>query len=501
MITPVRATTTPTRRPRAGRLGRRLLAGVLVLALATGACSDDGDDDGATSPDAGPTSTGAGSDEGTATETTAPSQEEIDEMSGEELAAETYVAGYPLVVSTRTMQRLGGLLGVNTLFWQSELSGPESRIIVAPNRDTLYSVAVLDLRGEPLVLTLPEVTDRYFTYQLLSPWTESFAYIGTRATEGRAGTWVIAPPGWEGEIPEGAELIESPTPQVFLLGRFLVDDEDDVPAVLAIRDQASMVPLSEATGGDPAPAPPPLGAPAGTAQAIPTDASFFAELATAVEVNPPATEYQRALFDAAAERLGPAEPTPEQAAVLDAGAVAGAERIAGEVAGRSEVVGGWGVNLDVGTYGDDLDLRAFVARVGWGANVAEEAVYPVARVDGAGDALDGSDGRTYEITFGPGDLPPLEDLGFWSLSAYAGDMFFAPHPSGRYTVGDRTPGLPVGDDGSLTLTLSHDEPASGADGWLPVPDGPFVPMLRLYLPGAAVLDGSWTPPPIESSDG
>ena len=95
------------------------------------------------------------------------------ELTDEELAAETYVAGYPMVVSIRTMQRLGGLLGINPLFWQSSLSGPESRVIVAPNRDTLYSIAVLDLRAGPLVLTLPEVTDRYFTYQFLSPWTDS----------------------------------------------------------------------------------------------------------------------------------------------------------------------------------------------------------------------------------------------------------------------------------------------------------------------------------------
>ena len=105
-------------------------------------------------------------------------------MTDTELATQTYVAGYPLVVSVRTLQRLGGLVGVNRLFWQNALAGPQSRTIVAPNRDTLYSIAVLDLRAEPMVLTLPEVTDRYFTYQFLDAWTESFAYVGTRATGG-----------------------------------------------------------------------------------------------------------------------------------------------------------------------------------------------------------------------------------------------------------------------------------------------------------------------------
>jgi hypothetical protein len=73
-----------------------------------------------------------------------------------ELAAQAYVAGYPLVVSVRTMQRLAGLMGVNRLVWQDRLAGPRSRVIVAPNRDTLYSVAVLDLRSEPMALRLPE---------------------------------------------------------------------------------------------------------------------------------------------------------------------------------------------------------------------------------------------------------------------------------------------------------------------------------------------------------
>ncbi len=418
--------------------------------------------------------------------------EDVDAMSDQELATEAYVAGYPMVVSIRTMQRLGGLLGTNALFWQTALAGPESRVIVAPNRDTLYSIAVLDLRGGPLVLTLPEVTDRYYTYQLLSPWTDSFAYIGTRATGGRAGSWVVAPPGWDGEAPPGAEVIESPTNQVFLLGRFLVDDEADVANVIAIRDQATLAPLGGSAGTLP-----PLGEPAGTAQDIPTDASFFAELAPSLAANPPPTEGQAALWAAAAERLGIGPDglaADADTALLDAAAAAGAERITDEVRDRTELVDGWSTQRAIGVYGDDLSLRAFVSRIGWGANVPEEAVYPVARVAADGAPLDGS--RDHTITFGADQLPPLEELGFWSLSAYDGDMFFAPHPSGRYTIGDRTPGLGLADDGSLTITLSHDEPAAGSASWLPVPEGPFVLMLRLYLPAAPVLDGSWTPPPV-----
>jgi Protein of unknown function (DUF1254) len=289
-----------------------------------------------------------------------------------ELATRTYVAGYPPVVSVRTLQRLGGLVGVNRLFWQNDLAGPQSRTIVAPNRDTVYSIAVLDLRAEPMVLTLPEVTDRYFTYQFLGAWTESFAYVGTRATRGRAGTWVINPPGWDGELPAGADRIEATTPQVFLLGRFLVDDQADIANVTAISRQTSLRPLSALTGAPAAPPPPPLGEPLGTPQDIPADASFFDELGDALAVNPPTTAAQRELF-ARAEALGigpDAHPTdatrstdgesggPDEPGVLDEGAATGYEQIVDEAMAIGRTADGWSANLHIGRYGDDMLLRA-----------------------------------------------------------------------------------------------------------------------------------------------
>ena len=428
------------------------------------------------------------------------------DMSDTELATEAYVAGYPLVVTTRTMQRLGGLLGVNRLFWQNALAGPESRVIVAPNRDTLYSVAVLDLRSEPVVLTLPAVTDRYYTYQLLDAWTDSFAYVGTRATDGRAGTWVVTPPGWEGELPDGAERLASSTPLVFLLGRFLVDDEADVANVTALSRQVRLEPLATLVA-EPAPSPPPpLGEPVGTAQDIPTDAVFWDELGDALAINPPPTPAQEMTFAAVADLgVGAGEHPSSSAAgndraLLDDGAAAGDARIDAAVEGGPGTVNGWGRAGHVGTYGDDVLQRALVARIGWGANVPEESVYPVARVDADGETLDGA--ATYRITFPPGQQPPVD--AFWSLTAYGEDMFLTEHPSGRYAVGDRTPGLAAADDGSLTLVLAHDEadaaaavPEGDPVNWLPVPAGRFVLMLRLYLPGPAVLDGSYEYPPIE----
>src|SRR5688572_25535471 len=208
----------PRHRAGPGRVTALLVAVALVAAAAASCSSGSGDGDGS---DTGAAEAGE-------------TEDRSDEMTDADRAAEAYVAGYPLLVSLRTMQRLGGLVGVNQLFWQNALSGPDQRFVVAPNRDTLYSIAVLDLRSEPMALTLPEVDDRYYTYQLMDTWTESFAYIGTRETDGRAGTWLVTPPGWEGDVPEGVDVLESSTPLVFLLGRFLVDDEADIANVTAI---------------------------------------------------------------------------------------------------------------------------------------------------------------------------------------------------------------------------------------------------------------------------
>ncbi|OWY63332.1 hypothetical protein B7486_53695, partial [cyanobacterium TDX16] len=380
-----------------------------------------------------------------------------------DVVADAYVAGFPLMVSTRTLQVLGAMMGVNRLTWQPHLAGPRHRVIVAPNRDTLYSTAVCDLRSEPLVLALPEVHDRYFSYQLLDAWTESFAYVGTRTTGGRAGRWALVAPGWEGELPDDVERIDAPTPQVFLLGRFLVRDEHDVANVHAIGAESSLLPLSTVLGSDAPPPPPPLGDAPGAAQAVPTTAAAFAELARSLDVNPATIAVDRQAF-AALEALGVPLATgadvslealdPGLVALLDEGAALGSQRIDQLRDGRGDLVNGWAVNHQIGTYGDDQVLRAHVARVGWGANVPEEALYPITRSDADGQPLDGR--HVYRMRFPADGLPPVE--AFWSLCAYGDDLFFTEHPSDRYHVGDQTPHLVHGDDGSVEVVLSHERP-------------------------------------------
>jgi hypothetical protein len=403
-----------------------------------------------------------------------------------ELAADLYVAGYPLVVSTRTFQRLAARNGLNRFAMQTELSGPRHRTIVAPNQDTLYSMAVLDLRDGPLLLTHPPLPDRYFSLQFLDMWTESFHYIGTRATGGRGGRWLIAGPGWAGTPPPDAELVRSSTAQLFVLGRYLVDGAADVDAVLAIGRDVDVTPWSSqpAATRDPGRAP-------GRAQEVPTDAAFFDELGEALAVNPPTSQAQRALF-AGGERLGVGpllRPTRSADAatigVLDRGAAAGAARIAGQ---RAKSAGPWGVDLVTGRYGERLLLRAQVARLGWGANVPEESLYALARQDSNGWLLHGSNRYVVPLA---ARVPPVD--AFWSLTAYGPDMFFAEHPAGRYAITRRAEAR---DDTRIVVAHTAPDDVPAAE-WLPVPSGPFVLMLRLYLPRPEAIDGTYRFPEIE----
>lgn len=420
------------------------------------------------------------------------------EQSLEDLATEGFLLGYPLVVTERTLQTFGGLVGVNRPFAQQARSDATSRVVVAPNTDTLYAIAVLDLRSGPLLLDLPDIPGRYHTFQLLDAWTESFAYLGTRTTGGAAGTWLLAPPGWQGTVPDGASRIDVPTPQAFLLGRLLVEDDADVPNVTALTARVALRPL------DPEAAPPPaLGTSRGPPAATATDGiAFWDELGDALAINPPTTDAQRALLDRLDELgVGPGRhpstevSSAERLAALEAGIARGFARIEATVE-SSGTRNGWRFRTDIGTYGDDLALRAAIARNGWGANVPAEAVYPLAVEDSDGAPLDGA--NAYRIRFAPGALPPVR--AFWSLTLYGPDRFLVENPLGRYALGDRSAGLVYGEDGSLELHVQATPPAGREANWLPSPPGEFSLMLRLYLPEDTVLDGSWVPPGVERID-
>ncbi len=412
------------------------------------------------------------------------------------LATDAFVWGLPMVITMRTMQSLAPAVGINHVFAQTTLSDATSRNVVAPNVDTLYDVAILDLREGPLVLTVPEVRDRYYTYQFMAMNTESFAYVGTRATGGAAGSWVIVPPGWEGSVPAGAELLQAPTSLVFMLGRFLVKDSADLQTACDVMAKVQLQPL---TSGAATPESSSLGTSPGKPQEVAdAGAAFFDELGDVLAVAPPTSNVDVAAMQRfAALGIGPgkhpaADGTAETRAVLAEAVANGKDRIT-ELATATQVnVNGWVYQTQVGTYGDNFAVRAAVASIGWGANVPEEAFYLHSETDADGQEYSGD--HNYVLHFGAGQLPPAKS--FWSITVYGPDHFLIDNPARHYAIGDRTPGLQYNADGSLDIYFQQSAPAGHESNWVAAPAGSFYLSLRIYLPEQSVIDGSYQPPAV-----
>ncbi len=475
--------TAPTRRAFLHRAG--LVAGGLTGFGAFGSlgalgtlsgCSGADDDGSAASPTNAPTPT-----------TRAVSRSAI--------ARDAFLAGVPLVVTVRTLQTFASLIGVNRLLARRVLTDPASHFVVAPNRDTVYVLAVLDLRAGPQVLTVPTIPDRYHVFQFLDAWMGDFGLFGTRTTGGRGGSWVIVPPGAHPSIPRGYHALECPTMQAFLLGRVRAVDDADAARAGAYGAQMRLAPLDPG-----APAAPAMPKAPGTPQSVGENGiGFFDELGDALVLNPPVTREQRAAIDAAAV-LGvgagkhPSRDDGTARADLRDGVREGLAALADRSLAGATRVHGWDVNLGLGTRDTNTGLRAraVVARYFWGPVPAAEAVYPRAALASDGRPLDGS--KRYRIHFARGQTPPVD--AFWSLTVYGPDLFLVPNPAHRYSLSGDTPGLVTNADGSIDVFLQADAPAGHEANWLPVPRGPFELIMRLYLPRAPVLDGTYDYPPI-----
>jgi len=402
-------------------------------------------------------------------------------------AFEAYVWGAPLVAMSRTRARLICIAPVNRLLNVPRLSTPADRTVVAPNVDTLYSTAWLDLRSGPVTLDVPAMPDRYYVFQLLDMYTNTFANLGTRTTGRGAGRFAIVAPGWHGTVPAGTRVLRSPTPDVWLLGRTLVRGPDDVPNVVAVQRRYVLTPPVP-----PTPTPPADCVNLKSPQDLLSDGgvAFLDELGRVMAADPPPARDRALVRRLARAGIGagrtPSTGTdPDVVDGLTRGLAAGQAFVARQASVAQAPVGGWTTNRDIGTYDVRYVTRAVVARNGLAANVPEESVYYRAAQDAAGTRLDGN--ARYRIHFAPGQLPPVGDLGFWSITMYDQTFFLVDNPIDRYAVGDRTPGLVRNADGSLDVHVGNAPPAGHESNWLPAPATPFTLAMRVYLPTTAVL--------------
>jgi hypothetical protein len=432
-------------------------------------------------------------------------------------AAVAYVYGMPQEILLQTIKGYvhNEIVNVNAL------ATPTTRGVVSPNVDTAYSVAWIDLTTGPLVVNVPNTGGRFYTFQFMDAYTNAFAYVGTGSTGTKAGAYALVPPGWSGTLPAGVNEIKSPTNTVWLLGRTLVNGPSDFPAVKQIQDQYALTALTVWETGARTPSVTIGSYPTGTKKPLPTGTDFIAALNQELTIDPPPAADDCALGAMAPAAVVLPHPTAAQedaadlanitgvtpaiqenaatTAAIDAGVAAGPKIVADAISKLlvADAKGnhGWDVlNGSIGTYGVEYLGRAIIGTDYLGANIPSQGIYPVAYVDVAGRTFNGAD--RYTITFPKGLLPPAR--AFWSLTMYDSDDFLYANTLNRYAIGNRTPGLVYGRNGSLTLYIRHTEPASGAAraNWLPAPDGTFHMILRLYQPIASALTGAWKPPPV-----
>jgi hypothetical protein len=429
------------------------------------------------------------------------------------IAREAYIYGYPMVdsyriehayfVDTANPEYKGPW---NQLRNFSRVFTPQDKAVQTPNSDTPYSFLGMDLRAEPIVLTVPAIEkERYFSIQLIDAYTFNFDYIGSRATGNDGGSYLIAGPGWKGTTPQGVKkVIRAETELVLAPYRTQLFNPADLDNVKKVQAGYKVQTLS-AFLGQPAPK---------TAPAIDfimpltpeeqrTSLQFFEILNFVLQFCPthPSERELMARFArigvGAGKTFGAGKLSPEMKAAIEAGmADAWAEHAKLQKRIDAKEV----------TSGDTFGTREFLknnylyrmgaAVLGIYGNSKQDAMYPIYSVDAGGKKLDGA--NRYSLRFAPGQLPPVN--AFWSLTMYElPSSLLSANPLNRYLL--NSPMLPQfkrDADGGLTLLIQNESPGEDKEAnWLPAPKGPFFMAMRLYWPKADALEGKWTAPPLK----
>lgn len=449
----------------------------------------------------------------TATQQTQIERTAVSEQQARNLAAEAYIYGYPLVLMDITREvctnvRNAGHHGapINQFAHMPSFPDETMRTVVSPNADTLYSSAFLDLSKGPVVFSVPDMAKRYYLMQMLDAWTNTFACPGTRTTGSSEAAFVIVGPTRSGSLPEGVQVIKSPTSLVWILGRTQTNGKGDYPSVRAIQQQYELRPLSEWRKLYVPPDDLPvrgsidMGTPPVEQLNRMNTRTFLSRLNSLMQENPPATDDAEAIHRFSTIGVGPGrifEPdtlATAIAAAIEKGTADGLAKIIEESAKpHGTNINGWQFTTNVGRYGTNYLRRAVIAMIGIGANLPEDAVYLRATKDALGEPFSGT--NTYEVHFLKDQLPPVG--AFWSITMYNSKQFFVNNAIDRYAIGDRDK-LKFDSDGSLTLYIRSGWPGREKEfNWLPAPKDSFNLVLRLYWPKKEVLEGMWQPPAVK----
>jgi hypothetical protein len=431
------------------------------------------------------------------------------------LAVRAYIWGYALVLAAQLRERFtnpsepfaprletSAGAPLNNIGHQRRLSDPTLPGI-APNVDTLYTLAALDLDAGPFVLETPDFGSRFYTFQMGYGDTATELAVGTRTHGGQLPPVLISGPNHCEPLPPGMLHVACPTRYFELAGRILVqpDDVNDYDTVYDLQSRIQLRTLSRYLAGDDGPNPVPE-------QRLLDDGSdsldrnlvMLNQLGNVLRdwiVGPHERDLVQSFSAIGLTREHGFRPDSLPAAAkpdIIRGLADGAALVERKTQDLGKDLNGWTINYAGPWFGDDYLLRSAVAKDQIYVTVPEEALYPATKVDA--DRLPLSGEHAYRLTFAAGALPPVD--AFWSITMYGADTPLVPNPIDRYAIGDRTAGLQTEADGSLTIRIQHGTPPVGApSNWLPAPPGPFRLMMRLYIPRASAIDGTWLPPAIE----
>lgn len=439
----------------------------------------------------------------------------VSEAEARAIGRDAYVYGLPMVDTYRVMyaysvdkanpQYKGPF---NSTLNIARVFTPDDTAFVTPNSDTPYTFVGLDLRSEPMVITVPKMEkNRYFVFQLMDLFTFNFAYIGTRTTGNDGGNFMIAGPGWKGATPKGVtKVIHSETSLLNIVGRTQLFNPADLDNVKNIQAGYKVQPLSTFEGTPPPPQAPAVDwiTPISPAEER-TSLAFFNELAFLLQFAQPPHASEVGLRKRFAEiGIEPGKPfdastlSPALQKALQQGMADGQKAIderRASLQGKTDQLFG-----DRAFLKNDYVARATGTQVGIGANSRDEALYPILDHDAQGQPLDGSKHK-YTLRFAKGEQPPVN--AFWSITMYdLPKQLLVKNPINRYLINSpMLPNMKTDPDGGITIYIQADSPGKDKESnWLPAPKGPFVTFMRYYWPKPALLDGQWKTPAIKRAD-
>lgn len=437
------------------------------------------------------------------------------------IGIDAYIYGYPLVtmemtrrVMTNVEKPAGSHAPMGQFLRMREYPSASYRDVTAPNADTLYTTAWIDVSKEPWVLSLPDAHDRYYLFPMLDGWTNVFQVPGKRTTGTGPQKYAITGPGWTGDLPAGVKQYKSPTAIVWLLGRiYCTGTPEDYAAVHKMQDEISLVPLSS-YGKSYSPPPGMLDSSIDMKTAVREQVNalsvddYFNLLAKLMQDNPPAEDDAPILEKMASIGIVPGQPFDRnKLGEVAKEAFAEVPKLANEkimrwmkegiATGDMKLEHGWLFTTKTGLYGTNYIQRALITAIGLGANRPQDAVYPTSEGPSILGSYSGA--KKYVMHFPKGQLPPAQ--GFWSLTMYDKDYFFVANPLNRYSISARQ-NLKPNADGSVDLYIQHESPGADKESnWLPAPKDKFILMLRLYWPKEtppSIIDETWRIPEVKA---